>query len=672
MAIRKYSNCFFMKKNLVFRKSTEYITFIFFYIILQVIQYAYIFHEFIPTYFFCDLLLIAALACPIFFFKSSLFDYIYFDSIMLLFAVLVGANCMFYHNFGTIFSLLNLSFFNHGAAIAGDPSYYDFALLSLIVLVYGLFVASLFFINKVLFKFDQPSDFRRNKVNTKGHPFLTLGLIACLLGSYTLSMYSINDDGFGSSVEDIVTISKNDNFSRYGMMSYYIKELDYILNGAPKPDEQKMIDYFKRKVDYQNSFTGLLEGKNVFVIMIETGDDLMINEYLTPNMYALTQESLYCENTLSKNKTNISEFIGLTGSAPTAGVLASRYDYNLPYSLVSQLNNIDYHTMYFHDTSAEPEHNMDLYGREVLMPKLGFDNSYFHEDLFGEDYPMWDWTGNYTFDSITMPIVTDTILQSDEPFFAFYTSLSMHGPYANRANQKTLEEMYGEKLEYAKENNLWRNPLEIYAPIDAPCVDTYMMCAMDFDKALGEMFERFEQEGKLDDTLFVIYGDHDMYYPGYSGRCLNQLISRHDKEDKYYSDIYTTTLFFKNDDLLNYYVDKYHTNVYSRLTSPYNVVPTILDLLGINYNPNFYIGNSLFSKQMEDVQVFFSIELSAFFDKYYWSFAEDEISRVFISYGEKIEDFLDAVSEIAKKQSYLDTILTTDYFSTYNYEDFMP
>ena len=238
--------------------------------------------------------------------------------------------------------------------------------------------------------------------------------------------------------------------------------------------------------------------------MIETGDDLMINEYLTPNMYALTQDSLYCENTLSKNKTNISEFIGLTGSAPTAGVLASRYDYNLPYSLVSQLNNIDYHTMYFHDTSAEPEHDMDLYGREVLMPKLGFDNSYFHEDLFGEDYPMWDWTGNYTFDSITMPIVTDTILQSDEPFFAFYTSLSMHGPYANRSNQKTLEEMYGEKLEYAKENNLWRNPLEIYAPIDAPCVDTYMMCAMDFDKALGEMFERFEEEGKLDDTLFVI------------------------------------------------------------------------------------------------------------------------------------------------------------------------
>ena len=53
--------------------------------------------------------------------------------------------------------------------------------------------------------------------------------------------------------------------------------------------------------------------------MIETGVDLNINEELTPNLYKLKTEGIDFINNHSKNKTNISEIIGIVGSVAKAG-----------------------------------------------------------------------------------------------------------------------------------------------------------------------------------------------------------------------------------------------------------------------------------------------------------------------------------------------------------------
>jgi len=46
------------------------------------------------------------------------------------------------------------------------------------------------------------------------------------------------------------------------------------------------------------------------------------------------------------------------------------------------------------------------------------------------------------------------------------------------------------------------------------------------------------------------------------------------------------------------------------VTSPYNIVPTVLDLLGETYNTNFMIGDTIFS----DLEhVFYSNKLTTFF-----------------------------------------------------------
>ena len=54
----------------------------------------------------------------------------------------------------------------------------------------------------------------------------------------------------------------------------------------------------------------------------------------------------------------------------------------------------EYNTMYFHDVGS----TRDIYSRKKLMPVLGFDKSYFHEDLL-PDVEEWHWGGNYPLDS---------------------------------------------------------------------------------------------------------------------------------------------------------------------------------------------------------------------------------------------------------------------------------
>lgn len=654
-------------------KLTEYILFIVFYFAFELVLYGVISNFAFPTYMILDIVIILALGIPVFFTKNTVFDRIYLFTLMFIIGVLVGANVTFYSCFGDIFSLYNLAFAKQGMAIALNPAWFRFDLITLLVVIYACFVTLVCLANKYI---KEPvNEFAPRKSKPVQHKkfLVSLALFVSCFSLYGISQTIVNNNqGEQPLREKIITMSKRTNFKKYGMLSYYIQELDYLLNGAPLLSDAEMINYFSLKQEHDNDYTGLLEGKNVFVIMVETGDDLMINETLTPNMYKLTQDSLYCTNNYSKNKTNVSEFIGMVGTAPTSGIWGQNEDqhYVLPFSSISMLDDT-YNTMYFHDVGTEEDNDTDIYSRYELMPKLGFDEIYFHEQLCSSDEPIWSWNGDYTFDSITMPKVADNVLSSDEPFYAFYTSLGMHGPYCNRLNQDLLEENYGDELTQAKENGDWINVLEARGDEEnAPALDAYMMCAMDFDKGLGDLFARFEEAGKMDDTLFVIYGDHELYYTGYDGNPLSLTIAEHEENSFY--DIYSTVLFFKNDDLVDKYRSANGSNQVNFFTSPLDIVPTTLDLLGIDYNNNFYMGDSLFSVDENDVRLFYSLELGAFFNEYYWASNDTMVEKTFVTnppYSEEV--FLKEVSDVMDKQAYMDIIYTNDYFYTRDFNDYL-
>ena len=650
-------------KSFLVRKSIHIGLFVLMAFIMELITYAFMFQTF-KTYLFLDLFLFLFLGAFILFFKNSLFDVIYLPIVLFLIVVLLVANANFFIIFGDVFSLQYFAYIKRGMGVFSF-SYINFYRLGIIVGLYLIYLGVMIF----LYKFEKKKVLIGKTLFSPKKGLITALSLFLSLGGFVSSYFGVTsyEKQFYQNkvIFENVTMLKNENFETYGLLSYYIREANYLMFGISDEDKKSLNEYFNRPVETDNNFTGSLKGKNVVVIMIETGDDLMVNEYLTPNLYNMLDKGIDGTRNYSKNKTNISEIIGITGSGSTSGMPANQ-EYYMPFSTPSMLNE-EYNTMYFHDTGGE----QDIYERKTILPQYGFENCYFHDDIH-PDLDMWGWNGSYIRDSITMPNVSDIILKdTSKPFYAFYTSLSMHGPYINSANEEVLQNEYGSKLKEAKEKGLWINPFENDPFEDDKSIDTYMLAAMDFDKGLGIMLDKFKEKGELDDTLFVLYGDHECYYDGREGVALNIKLGGHEDNSLVHPDLYNTVLTFYNEELNEKYEKAYGDTSIHQFSSPYVIVPTILDLLGVKYNANFYMGSSIFAPQFKDTQVFYSIELSSFFNEDFWTYNGHTISEYF-SDNVDDEDFLLATQELMQKQAYLDiiykdNILKDSDFSTYNY-----
>jgi phosphoglycerol transferase MdoB-like AlkP superfamily enzyme len=92
-------------------------------------------------------------------------------------------------------------------------------------------------------------------------------------------------------------------------------------------------------------------------------------------------------------------------------------------------------------------------------------------------------------------------------------------------------------------------------------------------------------------------------------------------------------------------------NIIERFTSPYDLVPTLYDLLGLKYNQNLFPGNSIF---LSETPVFYSHKLTGFFNDNFYSDDGEEIIYNSLDFPlSKEEEFL---LESAKQRVKLDYI----------------
>jgi phosphoglycerol transferase MdoB-like AlkP superfamily enzyme len=276
-----------------------------------------------------------------------------------------------------------------------------------------------------------------------------------------------------------------------------------------------------------------------------------------------------------------------------------------------------------------------FYSRGDLLDMIGFENLYFHDELF-DGAPRWEWDGNLTLDSVTAERMSQVILQTDDPFYYFWTTLLMHGPYnEGETNIQLFEDLgYFDAIELAESNGTWVNPLIGQDEIDIGRMKYYQAAMMDFDAALGILMDKLEEEGELDRTLFVIYGDHTAYYHKF-----NHLVLSDDGELRPYYDmeLYTSFLCFYNEDLTQAYLNDHSTNQITSFTSPLVIVPTVLDLLGETYNQYLMLNDNVF---MGLEHVFYSNKLTTFFtDQVYSDNGYDIIYEQGIVSDEYIEEF---------------------------------
>ena len=320
--------------------------------------------------------------------------------------------------------------------------------------------------------------------------------------------------------------------------------------------------------DY-NDHTGMFEGKNLIVIMMESVNEIFINPDLYPNFYKMYSEGISFTNNYSPRNscaTGNNEFSAMTGLYSIQNNCTANIYRDNTYStaIFNLFNNAGYKTSSMHDYTEY------YYYRNTIHTNMGSGRYYGVQDL---GIPYFNEYKNWASDEDFMDVAMDiTLSDTTEPFMLWLTTVSSHQPY----NQSSVE---GDKYLSITEGTDYPDDLR-----------RYMSKLKTLDNALGILLDRLETAGILDDTVIVLFGDHYPY--GLKDTTINQVLD-YDLNDY---EREKTPLVIYNSEIEPEVVDKY--------TSYVNLTPTIANLFGINYDPRLYMGSDVFDENYWNLVAF--------------------------------------------------------------------
>lgn len=310
-----------------------------------------------------------------------------------------------------------------------------------------------------------------------------------------------------------------------------------------------------RKASDKNSLSGRLKGYNVIYVIAESFSDYAVDKELTPTLYKLLEGSVDFENfynPLWGVSTTDGEYAALTGLLPVSGIwsmVESRDNY-LPQTLANQLNREGYSSYAFHN------HDYKYYYRNETHPNLGYD---FYALGSGLDVERTWPESDLEMMEKSLPLYID-----QEPFNAYYLTVSGHMPYdfVNNAMSKKHEDKV-EKLNLSTE------------------AKAYLAAHIELDEALAYLVSSLEERGLMERTLIVLHGDHYPY--GLRDRAIEEL--RGEKLEE--GEEYRSRIIFYNPSLQGLRV--------KRLATSLDLLPTISNLMGLDFDSRLLMGRDLFS-----------------------------------------------------------------------------
>ncbi len=369
--------------------------------------------------------------------------------------------------------------------------------------------------------------------------------------------------------EEKIQLTKNDIIEneRY---QYNKMNIDFTkLKEEEKDSSLKTIySYFQNESPTKkNAFTGMYEGKNLIFILAESFNSIAVSKELTPTLYKLTHTGFQFNNYYSPIflSTTGGEFQAMTGLVPSADTLNEWYKgkVSLPFSLGNSFKDLGYSTNAFHDYEAT------FYNRTETMPTLGFDN--YFACLNGMEKEInCEWVNSNAPDDEEMIEITFPKYQEQEKFMTYYITMSGHFPYILSEKTRNYEKV--KDLPYSDESK------------------AYLATQIDLDQAVELLIKKLAEQGILDDTVICLVGDHYPY--GLSMEQINE-ISTYKRDEQF--EIHRSNLFIWNNDTKPIAVDKVGSQI--------DILPTLLNLFGIEYDSRLLIGHDLLS-DVEGLAIF--------------------------------------------------------------------
>ena len=228
----------------------------------------------------------------------------------------------------------------------------------------------------------------------------------------------------------------------------------------------------------------------------------------------------------------------------------------MPFSMPNMLSPLGYQAFAYHN------YNYDYYGRNYSYPNLGYKYKGYGNGL--NVTPLWPAS-----DLEMMELSADEYMGSEQPFAVWYMTVSGHLHYTYNGNHMV-------RKHYEDIGDL----LESGMPEESA---GYIGAQMEFDSAVEYLIGELEKRNLLDDTVIVISGDHYPY--GLSSDEIAALNGWPVEDENF--ELYHSTLIIWNPEIETTYVNKYCCSL--------DVLPTLLNLFGLDYDSRLLLGNDIFS-----------------------------------------------------------------------------
>ena len=521
-----------------------------------------------------------------------------------------------------------------------------------------VYIATLIIIITIVFAY------KRIPYKTKNNYKALIIIIILFLITHTIAPYTLgkaNKSLTWSSWKNPRNIynSFNDNNKSLkvsGLYEYSIRNFYITFFKTEKEENSEDIEYldlaFENTEKSNNKYTGIFKDKNLIFIQFEGLDNWLITENDTPVIYNMLNNSYNFNNHFSYynggGSTFNSEFAVNTGFITPLSYTQNAYTFNknnFPYTMAKQFKKLDYTVNAFHMNTGE------YYSRTTNYKNWGYDHYYGLIDMF--DYK--DDTYKLDRELILNETFNELLFPEDTKFVDYIITYSGHLPFNN--NKGVCKMLYDEdhapviNEDEAVETNNNENDettnnketiiIEREPMTEEECIRRQ---AKETDYMMELLLKNLEEKNLLDNTVIVAFSDHYLYTI----------------EDKSVLDRYKET----SNNLINktpFFIwskDTSKANI-NKVTSQLNILPTVLNLWGIDYNPNNYIGTDALDNNYNGI---------VFFSDYSWYDGNVYVENGEVTNGKAISyDELESknyyISNITKKN---DLALKFNYFKKKN------
>ena len=408
-------------------------------------------------------------------------------------------------------------------------------------------------------------------------------------------------------------------------IEYNVADIDYdsLIKNETNEEIKNIHNYVKSsKPSEKNIYTCMFKGKNLIAIVAEAFSPIAVNKDLTPTLYKLVNSGFVFNNFYTPIyyvSTSDGEYVTLNSLLPKESVWSfSKSSKNyLPYAYGNIFKEMGYTTYAFHDGTYK------YYNRHLSHPNMGYNykacGNGLEKSMKCKIWPQSD---------LEMINATYDYYKDSEHFMTYYMTISGHLQY----------NFYGNNMSY-------RNR-DLVKDLDkSTAIKAYIAAQKELDKALEELLNKLEADGKLDDTVIVLSADHYPY-----GLTTDQISEIMNIEDSKF-DVHKNNLVIWSSTMKEpIEINKYGESL--------DILPTVLNLFGIDFDSRLLMGRDLLSNS--DGLVIFN-DRSWITDKGKYNAS----TKVFTPFNNKQvdEDYIESINtKVYNKFVISKNILETNYY----------